>query len=449
MGSAFRSVPRTGVIYVTTEAQRARLPRRRSRLVQPRPGAARDGRRCPARRRASTRSTIDVDDQEYAPVPGIWELREAVAGLYNRLYRRGMPSQYTRGERLHLRRRARGAHPRRGQPRAHQPRPLPPRLHRLRGAARHLQGVHRRSRSCSRASAATRSPPTTCAARSSAAASRRCCCRTRATRPASSSAATSSRAGSRIGARARLHAALDEFYSHYVWTRAAPASCRSRAPRATSRTSIAIRSCSSTASPRTGATRAGACTWTVGPQARSSRRSPAPARSSTAAARKPLQRAAIPLLEDDARRSPRPTRSTPRSASKRDLHARRPRAPRRAHRPRRPTARSTSGATSADAARRRSTTAWASSAPRSSKQGHRRAGRVLRREPGQAPQPARLALPPPRALLLRPGDGQPRDRARAPRDVDRRSATRPEAYAAMFGSGVFAAPVSFGSPKPA
>ena len=39
--------------------------------------------------------TIDPDDLEYAPVPGIWELREAIASLYNRLYRRGMPSQYT------------------------------------------------------------------------------------------------------------------------------------------------------------------------------------------------------------------------------------------------------------------------------------------------------------------------------------------------------------------
>ncbi len=39
--------------------------------------------------------TIDVDDQEYAPIPGIWELREAIASLYNRLYRRGMPSQYS------------------------------------------------------------------------------------------------------------------------------------------------------------------------------------------------------------------------------------------------------------------------------------------------------------------------------------------------------------------
>jgi aspartate/methionine/tyrosine aminotransferase len=39
--------------------------------------------------------TIGVDDQEYAPVVGLMELREAVADMYNRLYRRGMPSQYT------------------------------------------------------------------------------------------------------------------------------------------------------------------------------------------------------------------------------------------------------------------------------------------------------------------------------------------------------------------
>jgi aspartate/methionine/tyrosine aminotransferase len=37
---------------------------------------------------------VQVDDQEYAPVAGIRELRDAIAALYNRLYRRGMPSQY-------------------------------------------------------------------------------------------------------------------------------------------------------------------------------------------------------------------------------------------------------------------------------------------------------------------------------------------------------------------
>jgi N-succinyldiaminopimelate aminotransferase len=92
--SAFRAVPRTGVIYVTTEASKRGF--RTSdpawcNLGQgqpetgPLPGA-------PARVGAIP---IDVDDQEYAPVPGIWELREAIADLYNRLYRRGMPSQYS------------------------------------------------------------------------------------------------------------------------------------------------------------------------------------------------------------------------------------------------------------------------------------------------------------------------------------------------------------------
>jgi len=40
---------------------------------------------------------ILTDDltQEYAPVAGLWEAREAVAGLYNALYRRGLPSKYS------------------------------------------------------------------------------------------------------------------------------------------------------------------------------------------------------------------------------------------------------------------------------------------------------------------------------------------------------------------
>ena len=82
--SAFRAVPRTGVIYVTTEA--ARLGFRSGdpewcNLGQgqpetgPLPGA-------PAR---IEDVTISVGDQEYAPVPGHAELREAIAALYNRL----------------------------------------------------------------------------------------------------------------------------------------------------------------------------------------------------------------------------------------------------------------------------------------------------------------------------------------------------------------------------
>jgi N-succinyldiaminopimelate aminotransferase len=92
--SAFRPVPRTGVIYVTTEAVKVGFSPTDPEWCNlgqgqpetgPLPGAP---PRIPA-------ITIDPHDLEYAPVPGIWELREAVAGLYNKLYRRGMPSQYS------------------------------------------------------------------------------------------------------------------------------------------------------------------------------------------------------------------------------------------------------------------------------------------------------------------------------------------------------------------
>ena len=92
--AAFRPVPRTGVIYVTVEAQKRGFYMDAEgwcNLGQgqpdtgPLPGA-------PARV-----SQIDVHDHDldYAPVPGIWELREAVADLYNRLFRQGMKSQYS------------------------------------------------------------------------------------------------------------------------------------------------------------------------------------------------------------------------------------------------------------------------------------------------------------------------------------------------------------------
>ena len=83
---AFRPVPFTGVIFVMAEAgQRGyryghpdwcNLGQGQPE-TGPLPGA-------PPRVR---RIEIGVDDQDYAPVPGIWELRRAVAELYNRLYR--------------------------------------------------------------------------------------------------------------------------------------------------------------------------------------------------------------------------------------------------------------------------------------------------------------------------------------------------------------------------
>ncbi|WNG31487.1 pyridoxal phosphate-dependent aminotransferase [Cystobacter fuscus] len=91
---AFRTVPRTGVIYVTTEAMRrgykggdpdwCNLGQGQPETDEL-PGA-------PAR---VGQVTVDVNDLEYAPVAGLWEVREAIASLYNRLYRRGLPSQYS------------------------------------------------------------------------------------------------------------------------------------------------------------------------------------------------------------------------------------------------------------------------------------------------------------------------------------------------------------------
>jgi aspartate/methionine/tyrosine aminotransferase len=91
---AFRRVPRTGVIYVMGEAARhgyhANDPAwcnlgQGQPETGPLPGSP---PRCEA-------ISIAVDDQEYAPVAGLGELREAIADFYNRAYRRGMPSRYT------------------------------------------------------------------------------------------------------------------------------------------------------------------------------------------------------------------------------------------------------------------------------------------------------------------------------------------------------------------
>ncbi|MGO8971560.1 MAG: pyridoxal phosphate-dependent aminotransferase [Myxococcaceae bacterium] len=92
--SAFRTVPRTGVIFVTSEAQkRGFTPADPSwcNLGQGQPDTG-ELPGAPARVGALA---IDPGDQEYAPVAGLWELRETIAAHYNRLYRRGLPSQYS------------------------------------------------------------------------------------------------------------------------------------------------------------------------------------------------------------------------------------------------------------------------------------------------------------------------------------------------------------------
>ena len=91
---AFRDVPKTGVIYVTSEASKLGFSSADPdwcNLGQGQPETG-DLPGAPARIHDVT---IAADDQEYAPVAGLFELREAVAALYNRLYRKGLASQYT------------------------------------------------------------------------------------------------------------------------------------------------------------------------------------------------------------------------------------------------------------------------------------------------------------------------------------------------------------------
>jgi N-succinyldiaminopimelate aminotransferase len=90
---AFRTVPRTGVIYVTAEAHKLGYRSSDPAWCNLGQGQPETGPLPGAPPRVQD-VAVSVADQEYAPVPGLWELREAVASLYNRLYRKGLRSQY-------------------------------------------------------------------------------------------------------------------------------------------------------------------------------------------------------------------------------------------------------------------------------------------------------------------------------------------------------------------
>jgi len=92
--AAFRPVPRTGVIYVTSEATKRGFAATDPEWCNLGQGQPETGELPGAPARVH-QVGIAVDDQEYAPVAGLWELRAAVAELYNRLYRKGQKSQYT------------------------------------------------------------------------------------------------------------------------------------------------------------------------------------------------------------------------------------------------------------------------------------------------------------------------------------------------------------------
>ncbi len=91
---AFRPVPRTGVIYVTSEAEKLGFRTGAADWCNLGQGQPETGplEGAPARVEGLP---IHAGDQDYAPSGGLFELREAVAALYNEQFRRGMGSQYT------------------------------------------------------------------------------------------------------------------------------------------------------------------------------------------------------------------------------------------------------------------------------------------------------------------------------------------------------------------
>ena len=90
--SPFRSVPRTGVIYVMNEASKAGYHPDDPSWSNLGQGQPQTDALPHAPKRIDSLSGPIV---EYAPVAGLMELRDAVAQLYNQLYRKGLPSQYS------------------------------------------------------------------------------------------------------------------------------------------------------------------------------------------------------------------------------------------------------------------------------------------------------------------------------------------------------------------
>jgi N-succinyldiaminopimelate aminotransferase len=90
----FRSVPFTGVIFVMAEAGRRGYRYGHPEWCNLGQGQPETGP-LPGSPPRVSRVEIGLGDQDYAPVPGLWELRRAVAELYNQLYRKGKSSQYS------------------------------------------------------------------------------------------------------------------------------------------------------------------------------------------------------------------------------------------------------------------------------------------------------------------------------------------------------------------
>jgi aspartate/methionine/tyrosine aminotransferase len=90
----FRSVPRTGVIYVTHEATRHGFSYGNPAWANLGQGSPETGD-IPGAPPRVTEVKISEASRQYGPVAGNQKLREAVADFYNATYRRGKKSQYT------------------------------------------------------------------------------------------------------------------------------------------------------------------------------------------------------------------------------------------------------------------------------------------------------------------------------------------------------------------
>lgn len=92
--SSFRQVPKTGVIYVMTEALKRGFSENREAWANLGQGAPETGALLGSPKRI-TNIPVTEEQYEYSPVGGLVELRQAVADLYNQRYRQGKSSQYT------------------------------------------------------------------------------------------------------------------------------------------------------------------------------------------------------------------------------------------------------------------------------------------------------------------------------------------------------------------
>ena len=90
----FRPVPFTGVIFVMAEAGRSGYRYGHPDWCNLGQGQPETGP-LPGSPPRVQQVEVGPGDQDYAPIPGLWELRRAVAELYNELYRKGQLSQYT------------------------------------------------------------------------------------------------------------------------------------------------------------------------------------------------------------------------------------------------------------------------------------------------------------------------------------------------------------------